>query len=110
MRELKFKFWLGHTEKMTYAHSLSEVSKIIPEFTKDIIPLQYTGLKDKNGTEIYEGDVDSLYRVVVFRDGAFMFSYPGQTNRADALHPDRCRFIEVIGNIHQHPELIKEKV
>lgn len=56
-REIKFRFWLGHICKMTYEHSLSEVGRIIPDFTEDIIPLQFTGLEDKNGKEIYEGDI-----------------------------------------------------
>lgn len=56
MRQHKFKFWLGHTQKMTYSYNLSEVGKVIPEFTDDIIPLDFTGIHDSQGEEIYEGD------------------------------------------------------
>lgn len=56
MREIKFRFWLGHINKMTYEHSLIDIAHLHWDFTEDIIPLQYTGLKDKNGKEIYEGD------------------------------------------------------
>ena len=55
-RPKKFRFWLGHTKKMTYEHSFSEISKIIPNFTDDIIPLEFTGLKDSRNVNIYEGD------------------------------------------------------
>jgi hypothetical protein len=51
-RNLKFRFWLGHTKKMTYDHSLIEISHAHWDFTEDIIPLQFTGLVDKNGIEI----------------------------------------------------------
>ncbi len=55
-REIKFRYWLGHTKKMTFGHTLEETLNIIPAFTKDIIPLQYTGLKDKNNKDIYDLD------------------------------------------------------
>jgi len=57
MREIKFRFWdgkkmiyNGYSEADCYFHGL-----LVCE--GDTIPLQYTGLKDKNGKEIYEGDV-----------------------------------------------------
>ena len=78
----------------------------------NFIVMQYTGLKDKNGREIYEGDIvsfkvfDGLIHVsgttsVYFSEGAF---------RLNEHHPI-VDYIkngerEVIGNIYEHPELV----
>lgn len=69
--------------------------------------MQYTGLKDKNGKEIYEGDVINLYpnriRVVEYSEpnGAFM-ERGGSLNQ---LHSGEE--MEVIGNIYENPELLQ---
>ena len=77
---------------------------------------QYTGLKDKNGTKIFEGDiVDVLYDVnyigvaaerigvfeVVFHNGCFMKQKGGV--RYHFIPSDKCT---VIGNIYDNPELL----
>lgn len=76
---------------------------------------QYTGLTDKNGKKIFEGDIieyegaNKNRAAVVFAEGAFSFSVRGKYNTpfADCQYgvPSEC--CEVIGNIHDNPELLK---
>lgn len=72
---------------------------------------QFTGLEDKNGTKIYEGDIliDDTgepieYWVVKFSDGGFVGECAGV---AEALF--ELTNLEVVGNIHKNPELVEEK-
>lgn len=70
----------------------------------NVIIEQYTGLKDQNGKEIYEGDIvrqfdDEEYFVVKFEYGGFL---PFTANMM-TFDVDYC---EVIGNIHENPELL----
>jgi len=58
MREIKFRFWDKHNEKFIYC-DLFDINKGVLSSVneEDHIPQQYTGLKDKNEVEIYEGDI-----------------------------------------------------
>lgn len=75
---------------------------------------QFTGVKDKNGREVYEDDIVLQQQygggkgkmIVRFEKGAFIVGYHSgsSTRKTPMLLNDRC---EVIGNIHDNPELLK---
>ena len=116
MREIKFRAWSQVSEKMTKSFNLEWLKFNTPvpkDFTKeagfadDLIFMQYTGLKDKNGVEIYEGDIvrnrsiDKTIGEVIFKGVGFIVMEEGVST---TLIDDKY---EVIGNIYQNPELLK---
>jgi uncharacterized phage protein (TIGR01671 family) len=77
---------------------------------------QYTGLTDKNGKKIYEGDIVTglflhqrfVNGVVAFRDGAFGLLWDRAGAETFNAFTSMCNIeYEVIGNIHDNPELLK---
>lgn len=73
----------------------------------DIEIMQFTGLLDKNGKEIYEGDILTGNYVVRYEGGCFVVQLSKSETGAVAWLLYR-RELEVIGNIYENPELIQK--
>ena len=125
-RSIKFRLfnsrtkeWLCGYEELGGFHLLGELVLIggIMDFSttdlSNIVAMQYTGINDKNGVEIYEGDaieVPNCIGVVVFEHGCFLLKWVNNTfrMRARELHIWAYK-AKVIGNIHENPELLEDK-
>lgn len=136
MREIKFRAWNKATEAMnnyveiySYKDGSTGCSAGLQNNnpignTENFILMQYTGLKDKNGKEIYEGDIvvlktedyDKINGVVSYDRGCFMcldsngdfieFWDDGSYTSYHLGFLDESD-IEVIGNVYENKELLK---
>ena len=82
---------------------------------EDVVLLEDTGLKDKNGKEIYEGDIardiSGKVAVIVYSPPSFFAQFKGElwdiNTKGSPVEMVEC--IEVIGNIFENPELLEDK-
>lgn len=130
MREIKFRAWDRLGNKMIYQESdTTELrfnypypdnkKEYFPFYQIDLIQMQYTGLKDKNGKEIYEGDILDGLSVIRFGEvktydymGSIFGWYAKVTQKLKENPNSYAKDIintnkrKVIGNIYENPELL----
>jgi uncharacterized phage protein (TIGR01671 family) len=121
MREIKFRAWTGSMmEYRVVAGELGAfyVQGIDPEdaasistfntiYSEQTSITQYTGLTDKNGKEIYEGDIlannDANWEVG-FGEGGYWMRLRERQHKFVFIN--EAKHSEIIGNIHEHPNLL----
>ena len=117
MREIKFRFWavdkydVGY--QMIYDYTFYEVIPVNDMLNSpDVTAMQYTGLQDKDGKEVYEGDILKGYGygnlsgkyVVKFVEGEWKAI--AINNLTFSLPAKYFEHAELIGNVFENPELI----
>jgi len=113
MREIKFRAWDKNTKVMIDFGSLKDFGYWIHKWyrPKRYILVQHTGLKDKNGKEIYEGDIisNSMGKYpIYYNEEHCQFKAKGYRVNSQDIPWDFTEepyLIEIIGNIHENPEL-----
>jgi uncharacterized phage protein (TIGR01671 family) len=124
MREIKFRAWEKDLKEMVYenelcgyveydANPVKAINLMLNGECEDYIFMQYVGLKDKNDKEIYEGDVVNISEHPFDKSIKINGNYEVGYNDVMELCAGswllyRVRhWCEVIGNIHEHPHLLK---
>jgi uncharacterized phage protein (TIGR01671 family) len=132
MREIKFRAWYNKNNEMIVWDDIKDCVQPVDwdDFVADCELMQYTGLKDKNGVEIYEGDILDVTSELFTNfgrtsTGKYRTTYKQVIRTEDGWgcaiiknddiaigHKSRglkipASFGVVIGNIHQNPELLK---
>ena len=126
MREIKFRVYIKKTKEMLPVVSIVQMNdeewlRVFPKWYDrnflesewDIVLMQYTWLKDKNGKYIYDGDIlkweDSLWRLFVYpvtwcddKSGFILDS----ENFSLWIYK-KYKGFEIIGNVYENPELLK---
>jgi uncharacterized phage protein (TIGR01671 family) len=113
MQEIKFRFWDGKSMTKNYALEklMVEVGNVRFDFGDEI--MQYTGLKDRNNKEIYEGDImqvdyNEKYKAEVYWGDEGLWCLKWNKEGKDYNYRMfACEKLKVVGNIYENPDLLK---
>ena len=126
-REIKFRAWLKEEKKIVNVETIDFTDKSIQYLEKseiinayllrrvsfdDVELMQYTGIKDKNGKEVYEGDIVILNDaeeenrcVVKYKYGSYILI---DGDLREDLSNVEDKFLEVVGNVYEDKNLLEE--
>lgn len=113
MREIKFRVWSPYWKRMVNHNECAPSIEykgdgILQLYANSFVLMQYTGLEDKNGNSIYDGDIikDRFNTgAVSFDETVGAWSWPHGENWG-MIFTDS---VEIIGNIYENPELTRGK-
>jgi hypothetical protein len=124
VREIKFRAW-NKDEKKMWGHDLMHKNRLfaLSDFLphqdflvipngKHIILMQYTGLKDKNGKEIFEGDILTNGKFncqIYWENGQWRWQRLDANDSLYIYLLVNKNKVEIIGNIYENPELLNDQ-
>nr|DAI48678.1 MAG TPA: YopX protein [Caudoviricetes sp.] len=127
MREIKFRAWVKDRKAIFEVILIDYVSKKVTYIVErtghllnirhdkfnDIELMQYTGLKDKNNKEIYDGDIiflhGSKYKVIFKTEGARFVLRNNEFELEITFINNNNKRMEVLGNVYENPELMEDE-
>ena len=112
-----FRVWIKYSRKMAAVHVLNlDRERVIARLESNLYPeyqlhevelMQCTGLKDKNGQLIFEGDIllihDDEYGKIEFEEAGFRLTIDNVTSCLSEFYSYE---LEIAGNIYENPELL----
>ena len=115
-REIKFRAWGDFCKKMHFQTKEEDLWSFLRD-AYGMELMQFTGLHDKNGKEIYDGDFDKDYQVVMWCENSCGWqwaTYDFPTKEKICCHCYNCEgdynflemAVEIIGNIYENTELL----
>ena len=112
MKTIKFRVYDNLKKKMITEGVEWNIGMIL-EHKDDFELMQYTNLKDKNGKEIYEGDIvgdnEMIFGVIIFDEGCFKIDAFSKSQMPSSVNQDRANHWKIIGNKFENPELLENQ-